>query len=192
MGEEYTLALATDFILSENPGPVVVNASTSMIIDAIAEKYCVEVYRTKIGEIHVSTKMKEIHAVIGGEGNGGVILPEIHYGRDAVTGIAIILQYMIKTQKTVSEIKKSLPDFFIIKHKVDVKDIDTAKIIQKIKKDFRKYRFDETDGIKVLFDRSWVQLRKSNTEPIIRIMAEAQTEDEAKKLINSFTSFFNP
>ncbi len=191
LGEEYTLALAADYVLSKNPGPVVVNASTSSVIDLIAEKYGSQVYRTKIGEIHVSTKMKDIHAVIGGEGNGGIILPELHLGRDAVTGIVLTLQSLVSAQKPVSVLKADLPEFNMIKSKIDVKGIDTEKIIQKIKKDFKKQHIDETDGIKINFGRSWVQIRKSNTEPIIRVIAEALNELEAKKLISLFTSYFD-
>lgn len=191
LGEEYTLALATDFILSQRPGPVAVNASTSMAIDAIAKKYDVPVFRTKIGEIHVSTKMKAVNAVIGGEGNGGVILPDIHYGRDAITGIVLTLQAIVSGNKKMSEIKQSLPEFVMIKNKIKVEGIDTSRIIKAIKKDFRNSNIDETDGIKVIFSDSWIQIRKSNTEPIIRLMAEARNEKDAKKLISSFTSYFN-
>ncbi len=190
LGEEYTLALATEFILKRNPGPVAVNASTSMVIDAIAKKYNEPVHRTKIGEIHVSMKMKETRAVIGGEGNGGVILPEMHYGRDAVTGIALILQMMTSEDKKISELKKELPAFVMIKKKIEFSGPDTNNIIQKMKKDFKKYRIDETDGVKIMFEDGWVQMRKSNTEPIIRIMGEATDPVKAEKYISLFTSYF--
>lgn len=191
LGEEYTLALAVHYILSCHAGPVVVNASTSMVIDKIAERYQAPVYRTKIGEIHVSMKMKDTGAVIGGEGNGGVIWPEVHYGRDAATGIALILQQMALSGKTISQLKKILPQFVMIKKKVHSIGLNTEPILKKIRKDFKKQPIDETDGVKILFENGWAQLRQSNTEPVIRIMAEAPTIEEANRLITLFTSYFS-
>ena len=190
VGEEITLALATDFVLSHKQGPVVVNASTTMAIDDIAAKYHCKCHRTKIGEINVSTKMKETHAVIGGEGNGGVILPDIHLGRDAVTGMVLILQYMLENQKPISESIRLLPSYIMKKDKIELGKIDIAKVLDKIMKDYSSEKIDLTDGVKILFKESWIHFRKSNTEPIVRIIAEAKTKKELEKLIKSFTSYF--
>lgn len=190
IGEEYTLALAVDFILSRKPGAVVINASTSMAIDDIAQKYGCTVFRTKIGEINVSTKMHEKNAVIGGEGNGGVILPEIHYGRDAATGIALVLQYLSASGKKISELKQTLPQYTMIKTKIDLAKVNVDQILQKIinKNDAKKV--DRTDGVKLIYDHAWIHFRKSNTEPILRTIVEARTQQEAEKLLSSFTLFF--
>lgn len=190
VGEEYTLALATDFVLSHRPGSVVVNASTTMAIDDIAAKYHCKCHRTKIGEINVSTKMKEIHAVVGGEGNGGVILPDIHLGRDAVTGMALILQYMLENEKPIAEIIDLLPSYTMLKDKIESNKIDITKVLEKILKDYSGEKIDLTDGVKILFAESWIHFRKSNTEPIVRIIAEAKTKKEIDRLTKSFTSYF--
>lgn len=190
-GEEFTLALATDFVLSHKPGSVVVNASTTMAIDDIAAKYHCKCYRTKIGEINVSTKMKEIHAVIGGEGNGGVILPDIHLGRDAITGMALILQYMLENKRPIAESIDLLPSYMMKKDKIELGKVDITKVLDKIMKDYSDEKIDLTDGVKILFADSWIHFRKSNTEPIVRIIAEAKTKKELEKLIKSFTSYFN-
>lgn len=191
IGEECTLALVTDFVLTHKKGPVVVNASTTMAIDEIAAKHHVKCHRTKIGEIHVSTKMKEVHAVIGGEGNGGVILPDIHHGRDALTGMALILQYMLENKRSVLESVKLLPSYVMKKDKIDLHKIDTSKVFDKVIKDYSNEKIDLTDGIKIVFKESWVHFRKSNTEPIVRIIAEAKSKKELEKLFMSFTSYFH-
>lgn len=192
IGEEYTIALAVDFILSQKKGPVVVNVSTTRAIDDIAAKYQCPVYRTKIGEIYVSNKMREVQAVIGGEGNGGVILPEIHYGRDAATGVLLILQHLCNLNQSVQELKNQLPAYIMKKHKIPV---DLKKPFEKIKKrilsDYKKFSIDATDGIKINMPDGWVQLRESNTEPIIRLMLESQSEKWIANTISSFTSYFN-
>ena len=191
IGEEYTLALATDFVLSHKKGPVVVNASTTMSIDDIAAKHHSKCYRTKIGEIHVSTKMKEIHAVIGGEGNGGIILPDIHLGRDALTGMALILQQMLETGRTISQNAEKLPFYLMKKDKIALNKIETVKIFEKIIEDYSSEKIDLTDGVKIIFKESWIHFRKSNTEPIVRIIAEAKTKKDLDGIIKSFTSYFH-
>ncbi|MBX7150296.1 phosphoglucosamine mutase [bacterium] len=190
IGEEYTLALATDFILSKQSGSVVINASTSMVIDDIAQKYGSTVFRTKIGEINVSTKMQEKNAVIGGEGNGGVILPEIHFGRDAATGIALILQHLCSTGKKVSELKQTLPQYAMIKTKIELSKVNADEVLQRITHKNNAQKVDKTDGVKLIYDHSWIHFRKSNTEPILRTIVEARTPQEAEALLSSFTSFF--
>ena len=191
IGEEYTLSIVTDFILSHKKGPVVVNASTTMAIDDIAAKHDSKCHRTKIGEIHVSSKMKEVHAVIGGEGNGGVILPDIHLGRDALTGMALILQYMLEKKKTISDSVELLPFYLMKKDKIALNKIDSGKIFDKILKDYSNEKIDLTDGVKIVFKESWIHFRKSNTEPIVRIIAESKSQKELDKLIKSFTSYFH-
>ncbi len=191
IGEEWTLAIATELVLSKRKGPVVVNASTTMAIDDICRKYQVECFRTKIGEINVSTKMEELNAVIGGEGNGGVILPETHLGRDASTGVALILQFLHDSGKPFSESIRSIPAYIMKKDKIELQDIDADKVLTQIKSDNKKLKTDTIDGLKFIKEDSWIHFRKSNTEPILRIIAEAKTQKELDELIKSFTSYFH-
>ncbi len=184
--EEYTLALAVNFILSHKPGPIVTNISTTMAIDDIANKYRAHVIRTKVGEIYVAKKMREVNAVIGGEGNGGVILPDIHLGRDAPIAAAITLQHLLEFDETISTLRKSLPQYVMAKKKVEVGTIDTDSILRRIHKNHHHEQIDLTDGIKIIREKSWVLLRKSNTEPIIRVFAEAETKIQAESLANNF------
>lgn len=182
LGEEYTLALCLDFVLSKKLSDVAVNVSTSQVIDDIAGKYGVKICRSKVGEVHVISLLKKIKGVIGGEGNGGVILPENHYGRDAQVGMALILQYLAESGKKISELKSGLPQYYIQKDKIK----DTEGYRGKLKKYLRKFKgakINYVDGVKVKLENSWVNIRKSNTEPIIRIIAEATTEKEAERLV---------
>lgn len=182
-GEEATLALAVEYVLSRRKGSVVVNASTTSAIDDIAAKKGAAVYRTKIGEIHVSTKMKDVGAVIGGEGNGGVILPDVHLGRDAATGAALILQHLAATGQTLSRCVAELPQYAMIKDRVVADTIDLSAVEKKISD--HRATIDRTDGLKVILPDAWVHIRRSNTEPIARIIAEAKVESEARRLIES-------
>jgi len=182
IGEEYTLALAVQFILSKEKGPVVANLSTSRVIDDIAAEYGVEVVRTKVGEIHVSTRMKEIGAIIGGEGNGGVILPENLFGRDAMAAIVLILQSMAETGKSISEIWRSLPQYAMSKKKIEIENENPDAILERLTTQYANDKINQMDGLKIEWPKSWVQVRKSNTEPIIRIMAEAPNLQEAETL----------
>ncbi len=191
IGEELTLMIATDLVLSRKKGPVVVNASTTMGIDQIASMYGVQTHHTRIGEINVSIKMEEIDSVIGGEGNGGVILPEIHLGRDACTGIALALQYVLQKNKPFSECVAELPYFIMKKDKIELHDIDADAVMTKILKDQKKGRVDTVDGVKIIFEDGWIHFRKSNTEPIMRIIAEARTQERLDNMIRSFTSYFH-
>ena len=184
--EEYTLALAVNFMLSYKPGPIVTNVSTTMAIDDIANKYGAQVIRTKVGEIHVAKRMREVNAVIGGEGNGGVILPDIHLGRDAPIAAAITLQHLLEFGGTISALRQSLPQYVMAKKKVEVGKTDTDSILTRIYENHSHEQIDLTDGIKIIWEKSWVQLRKSNTEPIIRVYAEAETKIQAESLANSF------
>jgi phosphomannomutase len=182
LGEEYTLALAVNYVLQKKRGTVVVNASVSKVIDDIAAKYDAEVTRTKVGEIFVSQKMKEVKAAIGGEGNGGVILPELHLGRDAPLGIALTLQQLALAGGTISELYSSLPQYFQSKNKIKLKDIDVSSVLDVIIEKHKKQKIDLTDGVKILWRNQWIQIRPSNTEPIIRIYSEARTVEQANAL----------
>ncbi|MFH0921169.1 MAG: phosphoglucosamine mutase [Fibrobacterota bacterium] len=182
IGEEYTLAIAGDFLLRRKKGLVVVNLSTSRMIEDIAEKHGSRVLRTPVGEINVSSELLKQGGIFGGEGNGGVMLPEIHPCRDAVVGMELILQCMLETGKSISEIVKTLPKYFIKKVKVDISRLDVEKGLARFKKTFADGRIDAQDGLRVDFKNSWVQLRKSNTEPIVRIIAEAASQAEVDRL----------
>ncbi len=182
LGEERTLALAVKFMLGRKKGPVVINASTSRVIEDVAAEAGVALHRTKVGEINVAKKMREINAVIGGEGNGGVILPDIHLGRDAPVGIVLTLQHLADFAGTISALNDSLPNYVITKDKVELADIEPQAALDTIRQAYAGENLDFTDGIKLVRDRSWVHVRASNTEPIIRVIAEAPTEGEAKAL----------
>ena len=174
LGEEYTLALTTAFLLPKRKGKVVVNLSTSMVIDDIAAQHGCTVERTKVGEIHVAKHMQKIDAVIGGEGNGGVILPDVHLGRDAMVGVAMILQQLADFSGPLSELHASLPQYIMRRRKVELREgLDPKQVLQKILQKYRREKLDTNDGVKILRDKSWVQVRASNTEPILRIMSEA-------------------
>lgn len=182
IGEEYTLALAVRFRLSKKVGKVVLNASTSLATEDIAREMGAEVLRTKVGEIHVAKKMQEVGAVIGGEGNGGVILPESHYGRDGIIAIAMTLQAMLESGETVSRLWQSLPQYAMVKKKIEIGHADPDAIIRQIEANHQDKTINKIDGLKIEAPGTWVQIRKSNTEPIIRVMAEARTRETASEL----------
>jgi len=186
LGEEYTVTLATKLILSKKKGPVTVNISTTRAVDDVASKFGIAVTRTPVGEINVAKKMKEINAVIGGEGNGGVILPNIHLGRDAPVAIVLTLQHITETGGTISELWKSLPQYVMTKKKIDIGSSNPDEILEKIKDAHSHEKLNLIDGIKIERPTSWVHIRKSNTEPIIRVIAEAKTKKESEELCNSF------
>jgi len=182
-GEEYTLVCVADYVLQHHQGNTVSNLSSTQALKDITLKHGGEYFPSAVGEINVVEKMKEVNAVIGGEGNGGVIYPPIHYGRDALTGIALFLTYLAKSKKTVVGLKKELPDYFISKQKIELsKGIDLEKILDAISTKYSKQAIDKTDGVKIHFNREWVHLRKSNTEPIIRIYAESDNEVKSEAL----------
>ncbi|MCP4634682.1 MAG: phosphoglucosamine mutase [candidate division Zixibacteria bacterium] len=183
IGEEYTLAFAVDYILSVKKGVVAINLSTSRINDDIAKSYGVKLHRTKVGEINCSMKLKSCRGVIGGEGNGGVIYPELLYGRDGAVGIALILSYLAKRNLTVSQAVSNLPSYVMIKTKVNATREGIEKKLPKLRKGFPKASINLDDGIKFDYEDSWVHIRASNTEPIARIIAEAPTTEKAKQLI---------
>jgi phosphomannomutase len=185
-GEEYTLVAVADYVLQHKKGNTVSNLSSSRALRDVSEKHGVRYSAAAVGEVNVVEKMKETNAVIGGEGNGGVILPELHYGRDALVGIALFLTFMAKTKLKCSEIKALYPQYVISKNKIQLtKDINIQEILQKVAEKFAAYNPNTIDGVKVDFETGWVHLRPSNTEPIIRIYAEAATKEEVERLVGA-------
>jgi len=189
--EEYTIATCIDFVLKKekliNP-KVVVNLSTTRAVDDIVNRYGGTTYRTAVGEINVAKKIKEVGAIIGGEGSGGVILPKVHLGRDALVGIGLVVQYLMEFGGTMSELKSALPQYLITKGKIELGSLNADAILKRLcEKYYSSGIINTDDGLKIDFTESWVHLRKSNTEPIIRIIAEAHTKDEADELVQKFT-----
>lgn len=178
--EENTITQAVKFILSKQGGNVVVNLSTTRAVDDVADKFGAKVFRSPVGEANVVKKMKEVDAVIGGEGSGGVIYPALHHGRDALCAIAITLQHLTEYGESISKLKESLPQYSISKKKINVK-YDPDAIINNIIKEFKNVKINTEDGVRVDFNDHWIHFRKSNTEPIIRIITEAQTKAEAEE-----------
>mgnify|MGYP001497282603 CR=1 FL=1 len=185
IGEEYTLTICADGYYKVNPTStsMVTNLSSTMALDKIAEKYGKKVIRSAVGEINVVNKMKEESLDFGGEGNGGVILPDSHYGRDSLVGAAMFLNRMAQDDKTVSEIFKSMPQYIILKDKIALGKIEPQSVLDKIESKYEQVKIDKSDGLKIIWENSWVHVRKSNTEPIIRIYAEANTKSEASLII---------
>jgi phosphomannomutase len=184
-GEEYTLVAIADYVLRQQKGNTVSNLSSSRALRDVSDKHGVTYTPTAVGEVNVVEKMKETHAVIGGEGNGGIILPELHYGRDALVGIALFLSFMAKTKLQCSEIKALYPFYVISKNKIELtENINIQDILQKVALQYAAFHPNTIDGVKIDFEKGWVHLRPSNTEPIIRIYAEAKTEREVDKFVN--------
>ena len=185
-GEEYTLSSVADYVLSHTPGNTVSNLSSTRALRDVTEKHGGVYTASAVGEVNVTTKMKEVNAVIGGEGNGGVIYPESHYGRDALVGIAIFLSSLAQKGCKVSELRATFPEYFIAKNRIDLTaSTDVDAILEKVKEQYGKQadvKVTDIDGVKLDFPDKWVHLRKSNTEPIIRVYSEASTMEEADAL----------
>ncbi len=184
-GEEYTLVAVADYFLKSKPGSTVSNLSSSRALRDVTEKAGCKYFASAVGEVNVVAEMKRVNAVLGGEGNGGVIVPDLHYGRDALIGTALFLSHLAKEKCKVSELRSRYPQYFISKNKIELSaGIDVDKILLKIKELYSQHRVTDIDGIKIDFDaaKKWVHLRKSNTEPIIRIYAEAAEEEIASAL----------
>ena len=182
-GEEYTLVSVADYVLSKTPGDTVSNLSSTRALRDVTERHGGKYTAAAVGEVNVTTQMKNVNAVIGGEGNGGVIYPESHYGRDALVGVALFLSHLAHKGCTASELKASYPEYFMAKNRIDLTptaDIDA--ILAKVKEVYRNEEIIDIDGVKINFANSWVHLRKSNTEPIIRVYSEASTLQEAEEL----------
>lgn len=181
--EEYTLVAIADYVLSKTPGATVSNLSSSRALRVVTERHGCSYSASAVGEVNVVTEMRRTNAVIGGEGNGGVIYPASHYGRDALVGVALFLSLLAKSGKKVSELKQTYPAFAIAKNKIELTPaIDVDAILEAVKERFSNEQITDIDGVKIDFAESWVHLRKSNTEPIIRIYSEAQTMAEADEL----------
>lgn len=186
-GEEYTLVAVADYILSNKKGNTVSNLSSTRALKDITEKHGGTYFASAVGEVNVVKKMKEVNAVIGGEGNGGVIDPHLHYGRDALIGIALFLSHLSKSGKTCTELRNSYPDYFMSKKKIDLPEgTDIKELLQKVKDAHTLHPVNTEDGVKIEFEKSWVHLRASNTEPIIRIYTEAETTEKADALAELF------
>ncbi len=182
-GEEYTLVTIADYILQHTPGNTVSNLSSTRALRDVTRKYGLEYNASAVGEVNVVTKMKETGAVIGGEGNGGVIYPASHYGRDALVGIALFLTYLAKKQMAVSELRKTYPAYYMAKNRIDLTpDVDVDAILVKVKEIYANEEVNDIDGVKIDFPDKWVHLRKSNTEPIIRVYSEAGSPEEAEAI----------
>ncbi|HOK60915.1 MAG TPA: phosphoglucosamine mutase [Tenuifilum sp.] len=182
-GEEYTLVACADYVLSQNPGNTVSNLSSTAALRDITLKYGKEYFASAVGEVNVVTKMKEVNAIIGGEGNGGVILPELHYGRDALVGIALFLSHLAKSRMKCTELRRQYPSYFISKNKIELKQgLNPDAVLERLKEKFSTEKINTIDGLRIDFAEGWVHMRKSNTEPIIRIYAEAQTAAKANEL----------
>ena len=182
-GEEYTLVSVADYVLSKTPGNTVSNLSSTRALRDVTERHGGKYTAAAVGEVNVTTQMKNVNAVIGGEGNGGVIYPESHYGRDALVGVALFLSHLADKGCTASELKASYPEYFMAKNRIDLTptaDIDA--ILAKVKEVYSNEEIIDIDGVKINFANSWVHLRKSNTEPIIRVYSEASTLKEAEEL----------
>lgn len=185
--EEYTLVAVADYILSQTPGNTVSNLSSSRALRDVTESYGATYSASAVGEVNVVAKMKEVGAVIGGEGNGGVIYPELHYGRDALVGTALFLTYLAARNMTMTELRHTYPAYYASKNKIELTPaIDVDKVLVEIKQRYADEQINDIDGVKIDFTDSWVHLRKSNTEPIIRIYTEAKSMQEADDLAQKF------
>jgi phosphomannomutase len=184
-GEEYTLVSVADYILSHTPGNTVSNMSSTRALSDVTVKHGGSYSASAVGEVNVTTEMKRTNAVIGGEGNGGVIYPEAHYGRDALVGIALFLSHLAHQDMKVSELRKTYPDYCISKNRIDLTpSIDVDALLAIVKDLYKNERVNDKDGVKIDFADGWVHLRKSNTEPIIRVYSEAATMEQANALAN--------
>lgn len=189
-GEEYTLVSIADYVLQHTPGNTVSNLSSTISLREVTEKYTGCKYTASaVGEVNVVTQMKATNAIIGGEGNGGIIYPELHYGRDALVGIALFLTQLAKAQLPVSELRAQYPNYFISKNKIELAaGMDVDAILKTVAQEYSSHEVDTQDGVKIYFGNEWAHLRKSNTEPIIRIYSESASEEKANEIANKIIS----
>ena len=188
-GEEYTLVSVADYVLKHTPGNTVSNLSSTRALRDVTNNYGMQYYASAVGEVNVVAKMKEVNAVIGGEGNGGVIYPEAHYGRDALVGIALFLSHLAHEGKKASELRAAYPKYCMAKKRIDLTpDTDVDAILKKVKETYRKEEVNDIDGVKIDFAEGWVHLRKSNTEPIIRVYSEAGSVEDANRLADEVSA----
>lgn len=182
-GEEYTLVAIADYVLQHRPGNTVSNMSSTRALKDVTLKHGGEYFPSAVGEVNVVNKMKEVNAVIGGEGNGGIIVPDLHYGRDALIGIALFLTFLAKSERSSKQLRGTFPDYFISKNKIELDHgVNVQSIFDKIKNKYKNNPVNTEDGLKIEFDNDWVHLRTSNTEPIIRIYAESNFETTAENI----------
>lgn len=182
-GEEYTLVAVADYVLGKRKGNTVSNMSSTQALKDVTLKHGGQYTPSAVGEVNVVKKMKDTNAVIGGEGNGGIIVPDLHYGRDALIGIGLFLSHLAHSKKSIKALRNSYPDYFISKNKIELdKGVDVKTIFEKIKEKYKNQPLNTEDGLKIEFDKDWVHLRTSNTEPIIRIYAESQNETTADNI----------
>ena len=181
-GEEYTLVAVADYVLSKKKGAVVSNMSSSFALADVAKKYDCKRYESPVGEVHVVKKMKEVGAVIGGEGNGGIIYPPLHHGRDAIIGIALFLTYMVASGKKASSLRNSYPSYYLSKNKITLPQERINAVVTRLQDKYKKYETNTDDGLKIYLDAGWVHIRASNTEPIMRIISESTTPTVAENL----------
>jgi len=186
--EENTITQVVKFVLTKKPGNVVVNLSTTRAVEDVANALGGQVFRSAVGEANVVLKMKETNAIIGGEGSGGVIFPALHYGRDALVGIALTLQHLTETNQSLLELKKNLPQYFIAKKKNDLRKNNPDEIVAKLKVKYSKEKINTDDGLRIDFEDHWVHFRKSNTEPIIRIITESKSLEQSERLSQKYFS----
>jgi phosphomannomutase len=189
-GEEYTLVAVADYVLKNKKGNTVSNLSSTRALKDITEKAGGQYSGAAVGEVNVVEKMKEVKAVIGGEGNGGVIYPDLHYGRDALVGIALFLSHLAKYGKNISMLRSTYPDYQIVKNKIELNNgnVDVDNVLKQIHDKYKNHPISTVDGVRIEFDDNWVHLRKSNTEPIIRVIAESTSETMAKNIANKILS----
>ncbi len=182
-GEEYTLVAIADFVLQQRPGNTVSNMSSTRALKDVTVKYGGEYFSSAVGEVNVVNKMKAVNAVIGGEGNGGIIIPDLHYGRDALIGIALYLTFLSQSKRSSKQLRGTFPDYFISKNKIELdRSVNVQSIFDKIKKKYKNNPINTEDGLRIEFENDWVHLRTSNTEPIIRIYAESNFETTADNI----------
>jgi phosphomannomutase len=188
IGEDYTLVLAILYVLGREKGPVVANLSTTSAVADVAKRFDCPVFLTKIGEVNVTDAMQQHHAVIGGEGNGGVIYPRINFARDSLVGMALVLHLLADSGKSVTELLEDIPRYTIVKEKIECPSDRIAGVLRMVRQNFAEYELDTRDGVKVITPDGWLLVRGSNTEPIIRVVAEARSEERAKSLVNDVIS----
>lgn len=186
LSEELTQVLAADFVWGFRSGPFVTNLSSSRAIEDVAARHGQEVHRSAVGEINVVKKMQAVGAILGGEGNGGVIVPDLHYGRDALAGTAMVLQHLASAEASLSDLRAGLPRYAIVKDKLPLGGMDAGRLLQTLAEQHQDKKISTVDGLKIDFTEGWVHLRASNTEPILRVYAEAATADEAQALASRF------
>ena len=184
IGEDYTLVLATLYVLGREKGPVVANLSTTTAVADVAKKFDCPVFLTKIGEVNVTDAMQQQHAVIGGEGNGGVIYPRINFARDSLVGIALVLHLLAESGKSVTQLLEDLPRYSMVKDKMSCASDRIPAVLRMVRQEFATFQMDTRDGVKVIMPDGWFLVRGSNTEPIIRVVAEAKSEDRARNLVD--------